>query len=150
MAGYTNTENPFGDANLTERFVWRKKIEKQIIEGADVKDLGLKAERARQTERLVEIEKVKQRRKEREAEREQMDAEKELLERERALAEGAELEKKEEEFHLNQARVRAEIRIREGRPKPIDLLARNLAADHFSSFDFSIDPAGFPNPPAAL
>jgi hypothetical protein len=22
IAGYTDTENPFGDANLTERFVW--------------------------------------------------------------------------------------------------------------------------------
>ena len=138
IAGYSNADNPFGDAALTDRcadfflsrepcsvylfrstfllkfrlgcrFVWRKKIEKQIIEGVDVKDLGLKAERQRQQERLVraqcaapgegaswlasvhvvlsapekrstvpqaEIEKVKQRRKEREAEKEQMDAEK--------------------------------------------------------------------------
>ena len=51
--GYTNTENPFGDANLTQRFVWGKKIEKQIHEGADVRDLTAKAERERQLERLV-------------------------------------------------------------------------------------------------
>ena len=145
----------------------------------------------------------------------------ELLERERAIAEGVELEKKEEEFHLNQARcmprqatvscvkqpcvsqatchvvrlrclrhslasqqdsklelqakvrlaacgaaevllriralpehligatgwclqarVRAEIRTREGRPKPIDLLARNLSSDSYGTFDFGVDPVG--------
>lgn len=30
----------------------------------------------------------------------------------------------EEEFHLNQAKLRSQIRIKEGRSKPIDLLAR--------------------------
>src|SRR3954454_8239750 len=33
---------------------------------------------------------------------------------------------KEEEFHLEQAKKRAEIRIKEGRAKPIDILAMNL------------------------
>jgi hypothetical protein len=33
--------------------VWHKKLEKQIIDGADVRELGLKAERQRQKERLV-------------------------------------------------------------------------------------------------
>lgn len=51
--GYTNEDNPFGDAALTERFVWGKKIEKAIAEGADVKDLTAKAEDRRQAERLV-------------------------------------------------------------------------------------------------
>jgi hypothetical protein len=50
-----------------------------------------------------------------------------MLERERALADAVDLERKEEEFHLKQARVRAGIRRAEGRPKPIDLLAGNLA-----------------------
>ena len=51
--GYTNAENPFGDANVTQRFVWGKKIEKQLQEGADVRDLTAKAEKERQLERLV-------------------------------------------------------------------------------------------------
>ena len=51
--GYTNAENPFGDANVTQRFVWGKKIEKQLQEGADVRDLTARAERERQVERLV-------------------------------------------------------------------------------------------------
>lgn len=38
---------------MNERFVWGKKIEKQIQSGVDVKDLTAKAERRRQEERLV-------------------------------------------------------------------------------------------------
>jgi hypothetical protein len=52
-AGYTNDSNPFGDTNLTERFVWHKKLEKQITEGVDLKELGVKAEKGRQEQRLV-------------------------------------------------------------------------------------------------
>ena len=66
IAGYTDTENPFGDNNLTERFVWRKKIEKSLLDGVDAKDLGLKAEKAKHEQRLLEIEKVKQQREQRE------------------------------------------------------------------------------------
>lgn len=62
------------------------------------------------------------------------------MERERSLVDAAELEKKEEEFHLAQSRMRAEIRLREGRPKPIDLLARNVACSSYRAFDFSLDP----------
>ena len=51
--GYTDQDNPFGDSNVTERFVWGKKLEKQIQSGVDVKDLGAKAEKRRQEERLV-------------------------------------------------------------------------------------------------
>ena len=79
VAGYTNECNPFGDTNLTDRcapperrsaqcsgpdvclrlfpaarsFVWHKKLEKQILDGADVRELGLKAERQRQKERMA-------------------------------------------------------------------------------------------------
>lgn len=51
--GYTDQDNPFGDSNVTERFVWGKKLEKQIQSGVDVKDLGARAEKRRQDERLV-------------------------------------------------------------------------------------------------
>ena len=53
--GYTDAENPFGDAKVTERFVWGKKIEKQLQDGADVRDLTSKAEAKRQQERLVRL-----------------------------------------------------------------------------------------------
>ncbi len=51
--GYNNEENPFGDSNLGSSFVWGKKIEKQLHEGADVRDLTAKAERQRQVDRTV-------------------------------------------------------------------------------------------------
>ena len=51
--GYTDEANRFNDANVTERFVWAKKLEKQLREGADVRELTSKAERQRQEERLV-------------------------------------------------------------------------------------------------
>jgi hypothetical protein len=73
-----------------------------------------------------EIEKVKKRREQREAERAAMAEELELIQRERALAEAADLEKKEEEFHLEQARSRSMQRLADGRPKPVDKLAHTI------------------------
>ncbi|BDA46670.1 probable cactin [Coccomyxa sp. Obi] len=124
--GYTNAENPFGDAKVSERFVWGKKIEKQLQEGADVRELTSKAERKRQEERLAEIEKVRKRREERAAERALQEEELSIMQRERAVLEGIEMEAKEEEFHLETAKRRAQQRMREGRAKPIDALAVNL------------------------
>lgn len=53
QAGYTNEDNPFGDNNITERFVWHKKLEKQISEGVDPRELGVRAEKRKQEDRLV-------------------------------------------------------------------------------------------------
>ena len=114
---------------MTERFVWHKKIEKSLMAGVDAKDLGLKAEKARHEARLREIEKVKQQREQREREKMEKEEEREIIAREEALIEAVELEKREEQFHLDQAKARAEIRLREGRGRPIDLLSRNLHAD---------------------
>jgi hypothetical protein len=99
------------------------------MDGADAKDLGLKAEKRRHEERLREIEKVKQQREQREREKMEKEEEREIIAREEALIEAVELEKREEQFHLDQAKARAEIRLREGRGRPIDLLSRNLHAD---------------------
>ncbi|MCI13475.1 cactin-like, partial [Trifolium medium] len=49
-----------------------------------------------------------------------------LLARERARAEFQDWEKKEEEFHFDQSKVRSEIRLREGRARPIDVLTKHL------------------------
>lgn len=124
--GYTDEDNPFNDPRLSERFVWGKKIEKQLVEGADIKDLTSRAEARRQAERLEEIEKVKRRREQREAERAALAEELELIQRERAMAEAVDLERKEEEFHLEQVKVRARQRLEAGRPKAIDLITNNL------------------------
>ncbi|CAK8543977.1 unnamed protein product [Lathyrus sativus] len=49
-----------------------------------------------------------------------------LLARERVRAEFQDWEKKEEEFHFDQSKVRSEIRLREGRARPIDVLTKHL------------------------
>lgn len=126
VSGYSNDSNPFGDSNLTERFVWRKKIERDLTQGLDASEMSLKAERKRQKERMAEIEKVKKRREERAVEKAQHEEEMAMLARERARAEFQDWEKKEEEFHFEQSKVRSDIRLREGRAKPIDVLSKNL------------------------
>ncbi len=126
VSGYSNDSNPFGDSNLTERFVWRKKIEKDLTQGLSPSEMSLEAERRRQKERMAEIEKVKKRREERAIEKAQHEEEMAMLARERARAEYQDWEKKEEEFHFEQSKVRSEIRLREGRAKPIDVLSKNL------------------------
>jgi len=124
MVGYTNTENPFGDHNLHQQFVWKKKVEKSG--GSMESTVSVKEKRQRDQHFFEEIQKVRGRRDEREAEME---------EQERLRAEEARLREaeqyhdwhaKEESFHLEQARVRSKIRLVEGREKPIDILAKNI------------------------
>ncbi|CAI7909025.1 unnamed protein product, partial [Closterium sp. NIES-53] len=117
-------------------FVWRKKIEKDVLRGTlDPREITLQNERKRLEARMEEIEKVKKRREERMLEKAQHDEEMAMLARERARAEFQDWEEKEDEFHFEQSRVRSEIRLREGRAKPIDVLARNLTL----SGDFDIE-----------
>lgn len=120
--GYTNTDNPFGDNHLTESFVWKKKHE---LDG--VKDIGSIEQRNRQKEKQrelkEELEKVKKRRKDREAEKLAREEEMTLMQREKEAAMFSSWSKQEDDFHLHQARLRSSIRIRDGRAKPIDMLA---------------------------
>ncbi|CAF2310172.1 unnamed protein product [Brassica napus] len=126
VSGYSNDSNPFGDSNLTETFVWRKKIEKDVHHGVPLEEFSVKAEKRRRGERMTEVEKVKKRREERAVEKARHEEEMALLARERARAEFQDWEKKEEEFHFDQSKVRSEIRLREGRLKPIDVLCKHL------------------------
>ncbi|KAL9235978.1 hypothetical protein vseg_010694 [Gypsophila vaccaria] len=137
VSGYSNESNPFGDASLNEKFVWRKKIEKEVTTGVPLEEYTVKAEKRRQRERMAEIEKVKKRREERALEKAQREEEMMLLARERSRAEADDFEKKEEEFHFDQSKVRSKIRLREGRMKPIDVLTTYL--DESDEFDVELD-----------
>ncbi|KAM1097131.1 hypothetical protein ACFX19_014826 [Malus domestica] len=137
VSGYSNDSNPFGDSNLNEMFVWRKKIDRDVSHGVPLDEFSVKAERKRQRERMAEIEKVKKRREERALEKAQHEEEMALLARERARAEFQDWEKKEEEFHFDQSKVRSEIRLREGRIKPIDVLSKHLNGS--DDFEIEID-----------
>ncbi|CAA0840030.1 Cactin [Striga hermonthica] len=137
VSGYSNDSNPFGDSNLNEKFVWRKKIERDVSQGVPLDEFSVKAEKKRQRERMAEIEKVKKRREERAIEKAQREEEMALLARDRARAEFQDWEKKEEEFHFDQSKVRSEIRLREGRTKPIDILTKHL--DPSDDFEVEIN-----------
>lgn len=123
---YTNDDNPFGDANLTSTFVWKKKLEQKGLN--DLRDEEIEIiNRQKQMENKAELEKVKKRRQERELEQQQREDEMALLQRSREAAQFEEWEKQEDQFHLEQARLRSKIRIQDGRAKPIDLLAQYVS-----------------------
>lgn len=118
--GYSNDVNPFGDAQLSEEFVWKKKEKKEKSSSP------LKKRSRTDEEKIQEIARVKERRIQRDLDQKQWEEAKERIARERERVTHDDLEKKEEAFHLNQAKLRSEIRIREGRAKPIDLISKNL------------------------
>jgi hypothetical protein len=110
--GYTNEDNPFGDSNLHEQFVWRKKIDKEIDLGKIMREPSKHDTKRRRDELVSEIEKVKKRRIEREEEKEEFERLKLEESRLREQELFGDWQKKEEEFHLKQAKVRSKIRIR--------------------------------------
>jgi len=130
--GYTAEENPFNDANLYEPFSWGKKEAKDASSAA-LKDAdsgaaaGAQSSRKEATDRIIsEIEKVRQRRLDREDQFEEMERLKAEESRLREMENYDEWQAKEEQFHLQQQRQRSAIRLVEGREKPIDVLAKNL------------------------
>ncbi|CAH9139210.1 unnamed protein product [Cuscuta epithymum] len=137
LSGYSNDSNPFGDSNLNEKFIWEKKILRDISRGVPLDSFSLKAEKERQKERIAEIEKVKKRREEREVEKAQREEEMAMLARERARAEFQDWEKNEEGFHFAQSKTRTKIRIQQGRIKPIDVFTKQL--DPSDYFDIEIN-----------
>ncbi|NXO02438.1 CATIN protein, partial [Rhinopomastus cyanomelas] len=126
--GYTNTDNPFGDNNLLGTFIWSKALEKKGISHLDEKELKERNKRIQEDNRL-ELQKVKQLRLEREREKAMREQELEMLQREKEAEHFKTWEEQEDNFHLQQAKLRSKIRIRDGRAKPIDLLAKYISAE---------------------
>ncbi|KAL1783644.1 cactin [Sigmodon hispidus] len=110
--GYTNTDNPFGDSNLLGTFIWNKALEKKGFSHLEEKELQERNKQVQEDNRL-ELQKVKRLRLQREKEAEHFQS----------------WEEQEDSFHLRQAKLRSKIRIRAGRAKPIDLLAKYISAE---------------------
>lgn len=125
---YTNTDNPFGDGNILSTFVWSKKLGKEGLLGVGREELETR-NRQKQEENKRELEKVKKRRQERELERQQREEEMTMLQRGKEAAQLEQWARQEDQFHLEQARLRSRIRIQDGRAKPIDLLAKYISAE---------------------
>ncbi|CAG8509629.1 3139_t:CDS:10, partial [Cetraspora pellucida] len=125
LSAYSNTDNPFGDANLGIKFEWTKKKERDKKLGISPEE-ALRREKERREETQLELEKLNKRRAEREIERQLREEELARMQRDAEIAAMGDWASKEDEFHLEQAKRRAEIRIKENRAKPVDILAINL------------------------
>lgn len=126
--GYTNADNPFGDNNLLGTFIWQKALEKKGIGHLSEKNLKDRNKHI-QEENRRELQKVKQLRLEREREKAMREQELEMLQREKEAEHFKTWAEQEDNFHLHQAKLRSKIRIRDGRAKPIDLLAKYISAE---------------------
>ncbi|XP_028636395.1 cactin-like [Grammomys surdaster] len=134
--GYSNSDNPFGDNNLLDTFIWRKALEKKDISHLGEKQLKERTKRIQEESRL-ELQKVKRLRQEREREKALREHELEWLQREKEAEHFRTWEEQEHSFHLRQAKLRSKIRIRDGRAKPIDLLAKYISRE--DDFDLAVE-----------
>ncbi|KAF9092950.1 hypothetical protein BGX23_003783 [Mortierella sp. AD031] len=125
MNNYSNSDNPFNDVNLAQKFTWAKKREVEKKKGISAAESARRDE-IRREESKIELEKLKTRRAEREREREEREEEMTRMQRASEQAQLGDWQAQEEEFHLKQAKRRAEIRIKSNRAKPIDILAMNI------------------------
>ncbi|KAJ1887957.1 hypothetical protein LPJ71_008622, partial [Coemansia sp. S17] len=125
VGGYRGTDNPFNDAALGKKFVWKKKVEQDRALGLSEQE-RVAADLRRREEAERELENLRKRRETREIEKKQRDEEMARVRREQEQEKLGDWERREEEFHLRQAKKRAEIRVKNHRPKPIDILAMGL------------------------
>ncbi|KAF9997914.1 hypothetical protein BGZ65_006531 [Modicella reniformis] len=125
MTNYSNSDNPFGDANLAQKFTWAKKREVEKKKGISATE-STRRDITRREEARIELEKLTKKRSEREREREEREEELVRIQRASEQAQLGDWQAQEEEFHLKQAKKRAEIRIKSNRAKPIDILAMNI------------------------
>jgi hypothetical protein len=111
---------------LLKPFVWAKKKEKDVRDGRLDAHEGVTESESKRLETISEIQQIRQRRKDREQELEEMSRLRSEESRLREAAQYGDWQAKEEEFHVEQARIRSKIRISEKREHVIDLLAKNI------------------------
>jgi len=106
-------------------FVWKKKVE-QMIERGEKVDLSRSAYQARLEAKREDLIRLRERKAQREMERQKMQQLKEEIQKGLELEANLGWEDREEQFHRKQGLLRSEIRLREGRERPIDLLVKNI------------------------
>ncbi|KAI9340867.1 cactus-binding C-terminus of cactin protein-domain-containing protein [Obelidium mucronatum] len=143
--GYSNTDNPFGDQKLHQKFVWVKKREKEMKAGIS-REERMQRDAEKKGEVEIELERLKALRNQRELDLQLREQEAARLRREQDREALGDWERREDNFHWQQAKTRAKIRISEGRAKPIDLLAINVSlasdtelAQEFNALGFEMD-----------
>jgi len=124
--GYTNQNNPFGDDSLTELFIWKKKYEQEGVSSQNLKKVVQTHLKKKQSELGREIEKTRERRIQRQREQETLETLQAELAREREIEANIGWAEKEELFHKEQCIIRSKMRIKEGRERPVDKIAKNI------------------------
>lgn len=105
-------------------FVWRKKYEEL---GLKIDEKQIEDENRRKIEEnRIELEKIRERQRKRELEYQEKLNDGEFLQRQKEAEQHEHWEQQEDDFILKQHRHRSKIRIRDGRAKPIDLLAHYI------------------------
>ncbi len=122
--GYTDDNNPFGDPDLSKPYIWHKKIQKMRTKGLepflDIQSLILKLRNIKK-----DLDRIRKNKLEREEMKEnQNDQKKQDKETEEQMFD--EWKNKDEKFHLAQEKLRTEIRIKQGREKPVDFIHKVL------------------------
>jgi hypothetical protein len=122
VIAYNNLNNPFNDSNLTQPFVWGKKLQKEGKEKLSNKEIE-KMHLEKVNKNIREMEEL---RKNRDIRRMQKEDD-EMMARDRERQMYGDFGVVEYKFHIKQAKERTKIRLKENRPKPIDLLVRYSA-----------------------
>ena len=125
LSVYSAADNPFHDANLSQQFRWQKKIEKDKKQGLSLAE-SQRRDAIRRQEAKEELERLNERRAEREVEQKLREEEELRMQRLSETAQMADWLSKDGDFQLEQERRRAGIRLKEKRAKAIDFLALNL------------------------
>ena len=121
--GYTDDNNPFGDPDLSKPFVWHKKILKMRAAGLepflDIQSLVIKLRNIKK-----DLDRIRKNKVEREEMKETIEQKNNNKETEEKIFD--EWKHKDEKFHLAQEKLRTEIRIKQGREKPVDFIHKVL------------------------
>ncbi|KAI3969052.1 hypothetical protein MKW92_021685 [Papaver armeniacum] len=125
-SGYSNDSNQFGDSNLYEQFVWEKKIARDVLQGMHIDANSAKYLKEKHKQNMVEIKKIKKRKEESVIKKARREEESAMLARERERAKNQDLEKKDKECEYKRSKRGSEIRLCQGRAKPIDVLFKHL------------------------
>uniref|UniRef100_A0A914YYN5 Splicing factor cactin central domain-containing protein n=1 Tax=Panagrolaimus superbus TaxID=310955 RepID=A0A914YYN5_9BILA len=117
VIAYNNLNNPFNDTNLTQPFVWGKKLQKEGKEKLSNKEIE-KLHMEKVTKNIREMEELRRNREMRRMQKE----DDEMMARDREKQMYGDFGVVEYKFHIKQAKERTKIRLKENRPKPIDML----------------------------
>jgi len=120
--GYDNLNNPYGDPNLTELFVWDKKYQHSGLSRQKIRELQIKKREDQREKCHREILQVRKRKEDRAQKQADDEETKQLIAAELEQERNADWKTKEAEYHQKTAIERAKKRVTNHRPSPIDII----------------------------